>query len=64
MPCTRQNIHVQAICDATYVAPGGSTEHGIGILEQLAIGNHPTGLRGILDPYVATNISPHVPPGG
>jgi hypothetical protein len=41
------------LCDATYVAPDGSTERGIGILEQLAIGNHPTGLHGILDPYVA-----------
>ena len=28
----------------------GSIEHGIGILEQLAIGPHPTGLTGILDP--------------
>jgi hypothetical protein len=63
-PCTRQNIHVQAICDATYIAPDGTTQHGIGILEQLAIGGHPTGLRGILDPYVATDISLHVPPGG
>ena len=50
-PCTRQHIHVQAICDATYVAPDGSTEHGIGILEQLAIGDHPTGLSGIFDPF-------------
>ena len=50
-PCTRQNIHVQALCDATYVAPDGSTEHGIGILEQLAIGIHPTGLDGIFDPF-------------
>jgi hypothetical protein len=51
-PCTRQHIHVQALCDATYIAPDGSTEEGIGILEQLAIGNHPTGLRGIFDPFV------------
>jgi hypothetical protein len=51
-PCSRQHVHVQALCDATYVAPDGSTEHGIGILEQLAIGNHPTGLCGILDPFV------------
>ena len=50
-PCSRQHIHVQALCDATYVGPDGSTEHGIGILEQLAIGVHPTGLRGILDPF-------------
>ena len=36
---------------------------GIGILEQLAIGCHPTGLSGIFDPYLSTNISPHVTPG-
>ena len=52
-PCARQHIHVQAICGATYVAPDGSTEQGIGILEQLAVGNHPTGLSGILDPFTA-----------
>jgi hypothetical protein len=50
-PCSRQHIHVQAVCDATYRAPDGSTEQGIGILEQLAIGNHPTGLTGIFDPF-------------
>jgi hypothetical protein len=52
-PCTRQHVHVQALCDATYLAPDGSVEYGTGILEQLAIGNHPTGLSGILDPYTA-----------
>jgi len=51
-PCSRANLHVQALCDATYSAPDGSTERGIGILEQLAIGVHPTGLVGIFDPYV------------
>jgi hypothetical protein len=51
-PCSRQHIHVQAVCDATYVGPDGTTEHGLGILEQLAIGNHPTGLGGIFDPFV------------
>ncbi|MEP7048017.1 MAG: hypothetical protein ABI949_15105 [Ilumatobacteraceae bacterium] len=50
-PCSRRHLHVQALCDATYRAPDGSTEHGMGILEQLAIGNHPTGLSGILDPF-------------
>lgn len=50
-PCSRQHVHVQALCDATYRSPDGSTERGIGILEQLAIGEHPTGLRGIFDPY-------------
>jgi hypothetical protein len=50
-PCSRQHVHVQAICDATYVGPDGATEQGLGILEQLAIGNHPTGLKGIFDPF-------------
>ena len=49
-PCSRQHIHVQALCDATYGAPDGSIEEGIGILEQLAIGIHPTGLHGIFEP--------------
>ena len=50
-PCSRQHIHAQAVCDATYLAPDGSTEHGMGILEQLAIGIHPTGLDGIFDAF-------------
>ncbi len=54
-PCTRQHVHVQSLCDATYLAPDGSIEHGIGILEQLAIGDHPTGLSGILDPFSTPN---------
>jgi hypothetical protein len=49
-PCTREHVHVQALCDATYLGPDGVIEHGIGILEQLAIGPHPTGLTGVLDP--------------
>jgi hypothetical protein len=52
-PCTRQHVHVQSLCDAIYVAPDGAVEIGIGILEQLAIGEHPTGLTGILDPFSA-----------
>lgn len=48
-PLTREHVHVQAFCDATLVRPDGSTEEGCGILEQLAIGPHPTGLTGILD---------------
>ncbi len=60
-PCSRQYLHVQAICDALYLAPDGSTESGIGILEQLAIGSHPTGLSGIFDPYVAGDAVPHEP---
>jgi hypothetical protein len=47
---------VQALCDATYRAPDGSSERGIGILEQLAIGVHPTGLTGIFDPFTPTDV--------
>ena len=50
-PCSRENVHIQALCDATYRGPNGQVETGVGILEQLVIGPHPTGLRGILDPY-------------
>ena len=50
-PLTRENIHVQALCDATITLPDGRVEHGLGILEQLALGPHPTGLTGILDGY-------------
>jgi hypothetical protein len=50
-PCAREHVHVQALCRATYTAPDGDTEVGTGILEQLAFGDHPTGLTGILDPY-------------
>jgi hypothetical protein len=49
-PCARDNIHIQALCRATFIGADGATEHGIGILEQLAIGPHPTGLTGIFDP--------------
>lgn len=52
-PLDRSNIHVQAISDATLTLPDGTVEHGIGILEQLALGPHPTGLTGILDGHVA-----------
>ncbi|MGZ4672149.1 MAG: hypothetical protein ACXV98_04910 [Ilumatobacteraceae bacterium] len=50
-PCSRQHLHVQAVCDATYSSPDGATHHGTGILEQLAIGPHPTGLTGVFDAY-------------
>jgi hypothetical protein len=50
-PCAREHVHIQALCRATLVKADGSTEHGMGILEQLAFGPHPTGLTGILDPY-------------
>jgi hypothetical protein len=50
-PCSRQHLHVQTLCDAVYQGPDGVTEHGIGILEQLAIGPHPSGLTGVFDPF-------------
>lgn len=50
-PCDRDTVHIQALCRATYRRPDGSTETGTGILEQLAIGPHPSGLRGLLDPF-------------
>ncbi len=49
-PCDRSAIHIQALSRATLTAADGTVEHGIGILEQLAIGPHPTGLTGIFDP--------------
>ncbi|MFZ4718763.1 MAG: hypothetical protein ACOYMR_05030 [Ilumatobacteraceae bacterium] len=50
-PLAREHVHVQALCDATVRFQDGSTEDGMGILEQLAIGPHPSGLTGILDPF-------------
>ena len=49
-PCDRDNVHIQALCDATFTRPDGEVEHGIGILEQMCIGEHPSGLSGIADP--------------
>ncbi len=54
-PLTREHVHVQALCDATVTLPDGTAEDGIGILEQLAIGPHPSGLTGILDPYESSH---------
>lgn len=50
-PLAREHVHVQALCDATLTMADGSIEHGIGILEQLALGPHSSGLTGILDGY-------------
>lgn len=50
-PCAREHAHIQALCKATFFGADGHEEHGTGILEQLAIGDHHTGLTGILDPY-------------
>ena len=52
-PLTRENVHVQALCDATLTLADGTVEHGMGILEQLCIGPHPTGLTGLLDGHGA-----------
>ncbi len=50
-PNSRENVHIQALCRATLTKADGTVEHGMGILEQLAFGDHVTGLRGILDGY-------------
>ncbi len=50
-PMAREHLHVQALCDATLTMPDGTVEEGIGILEQLCVGPHPSGLTGILDPF-------------
>ena len=50
-PCAFDHVHVQALCRATLTAADGSVEHGTGILEQLVIGDHVSGLTGIIDPY-------------
>ncbi|HEX2784471.1 MAG TPA: hypothetical protein VHN36_12875 [Ilumatobacteraceae bacterium] len=60
-PCTRQHLHVQAVCDARYLSPDGATEHGMGILEQLVIGEHSTGLTGVFDAYQPTGGPPAGP---
>ncbi|HRE01766.1 MAG TPA: hypothetical protein PLV68_10735, partial [Ilumatobacteraceae bacterium] len=49
-PLTRESVHVQSLCQATCTAPDGTVSTGTGILEQLCIGPHPSGLTGILDP--------------
>jgi hypothetical protein len=50
-PLAREHVHVQTLCKATYRDSDGNTANGTGILEQLCVGDHPTGLRGILDGY-------------
>ena len=50
-PCAREHIHIQALCRATFHGADETEEIGVGILEQLAIGDHATGLTGIFDPY-------------
>jgi hypothetical protein len=50
-PLARDTIHVQALCRASYRDTDGTSADGTGILEQLCVGEHPTGLTGILDGY-------------
>jgi hypothetical protein len=50
-PLARDGVHVQALCDATLTLADGTIEHGLGVLEQLCIGDHVTGLHGVLDGY-------------
>jgi hypothetical protein len=52
-PTSRENLHVQALCDATLTLADGTVEHGMGILEQMCIGPHPSGLEGIFDGHRA-----------
>ena len=59
-PLARENVHVQALCDATLTMADGTVEQGVGILEQLAIGPHPSGLSGILDGYVEPTKGPAI----
>ncbi len=50
-PLAREHVHVQTLCKATYRDTDGLAAAGTGILEQLCVGDHPSGLRGILDGY-------------
>ena len=50
-PLSRENVHVQTLCAATYRDSAGRTATGTGILELLCVGDHPSGLTGILDGY-------------
>ena len=50
-PCSIDHVHIQALCKATFTGADGTVEHGTGILEQLVIGEHTSGLTGILDSY-------------
>lgn len=44
--------HIQAISDCTLTGPNGIKERGVGVLEQLALGEYkPHGLTGIFDPH-------------
>lgn len=49
-PCAREHVHVQTLCTAHFRGADGREEIGVGILEQLALGPHASGLTGILDP--------------
>jgi hypothetical protein len=47
-PMAGHNLHIQNMCKVTI-----DGQPGWGILEQIAIGSHPSGLTGVLDPYTA-----------
>jgi len=53
-PLARETIHVQTLCRAHYRDSDGVTAEGTGILEQLCVGEHPSGITGILDGYRPT----------
>lgn len=49
-PTAPQHLHIQALCKATFTHPCGQVDEGVGILEQLVLGEHaPTGLTGLFD---------------
>ncbi|MGD9702508.1 MAG: hypothetical protein AB7Q42_07050 [Acidimicrobiia bacterium] len=51
-PTAPHHVHVQAVCRATCTRPGGEVVEGLGILEQLVIGEHrPSKLTGLVDGY-------------
>ena len=50
-PLAPENVHIQSFCRATYRDSAGTTAQGSGILEQFCIGQHSSGLTGILDGY-------------
>ena len=47
-PLAGHNLHIQNMCKVTL-----DGKPGWGILEQIAIGPHPSGLTGVLDPYTS-----------
>jgi hypothetical protein len=49
-PRLPHHLHIQAVCKVTWRGPGGATEVGDGVLEQLVLGPHaPSGFSEMLD---------------